>query len=109
MTFYPTSYFQVQSERHPDMAFVHIHPGAVDTPGLNSLWVVRLLHPILRFFLTSPADCAQWMMYPLLSSEFSNGGYWLDRRAGTKELGDNVSDDIAKTVWEHTVEVAQLQ
>jgi hypothetical protein len=101
--------FQVQSEQHPDVAFMHIHPGMVDTPGFNFHWVIRMLHPILKLFITSPADCAEWMMYPLLNPDFAKGGYWLNRHAETKTLGDNVNDDIAKTVWDHTVEVAQLQ
>jgi hypothetical protein len=49
------------------------------------------------------------MMYAMLNPEFAKGPYWLSRRGDKKTLGKNINDDIAKKVWDHTVEVARLQ
>ena len=66
---------------------------------------MRMLHPIIKHFVYTPADCAENMMYAMLNPEFATGGYWLSDRAEKKVLGGNVTDDIANKVWEHTVEV----
>lgn len=91
------------------MAFVHIYPGQVDTPGMNFLWIVRMLHPILKYLVYTPADCAENMMYALLNPEFATGGYWLSDRADKKKLPGHVTDDVAKKVWNHTLEVISIQ
>jgi len=100
---------QLQSEWHPDIAFIHIYPGTVDTPAFTFLWVIRLLHPILKYLVWTPEDCAENMMYPLFSSQFTKGPYWLGQRADKKTLGKNVTDEIARRVWEHTIEIARLE
>ncbi|KAG8740086.1 hypothetical protein FRC10_004764 [Ceratobasidium sp. 414] len=46
--------------QHPDIAFIHADPGVVLTPmATNFHWSMKLLHPIIRLFSVSPADCAQ--------------------------------------------------
>ncbi|KAI0824812.1 hypothetical protein BC628DRAFT_1321661 [Trametes gibbosa] len=100
--------FAHYAELNPDISFVHIHPGVVRTPLLQTS------HPILRFLnpltyaLTypisnTPEDCAEWMLYGLLQS-----GPGLSRR-NTK--GEDIgktrfygNEEDAKRLWEHTKE-----
>jgi hypothetical protein len=49
------------------------------------------------------------MLYPLLSEEFDKGGYWLTKNADKLGLGPNISDEVTKKVWEHTLLRAQIQ
>lgn len=49
------------------------------------------------------------MLYPLLSPDFNKGGYWLSKSADKLTLGPNISDEVTKKVWEHTLVRAQLQ
>lgn len=91
------------------MEFVHIYPGTVDTPALNVHWIITMLHPILKHFIYTPADCAENMMYALLKPEFATGGYWLSAQADKKKLPGHVTDDIATKVWNHTLEVIRVQ
>ncbi|KAJ6487142.1 hypothetical protein C8R47DRAFT_1127864 [Mycena vitilis] len=61
--------------KHPDIAFTHIHPGQVRTPGaiLDAGWLLAPLGWLitrLRSFITvSEAECAQYMLYGLLDVE----------------------------------------
>ncbi|KAJ7683773.1 hypothetical protein B0H17DRAFT_865844, partial [Mycena rosella] len=68
--------------QHPDLAFMHIRPGAVDTPG-GVLYMGRLLSPLtwlislfMAKLLVIPQvgtmatifdDCAQYMLYGLFN------------------------------------------
>jgi hypothetical protein len=89
---------------------MHIYPGIVDTPAGPLVWpIVRLLRPVLKHLIWTPEDCAENMMYALLNPEFAKGPYWLGQRADKKALGNNINEDIAQKVWEHTIEVAKLQ
>ena len=47
-------------------------------------------------------------MYAMFSPDFAQGGYWLNKMADTQTLGDNANDDVAKVVWDHTKDVAQI-
>lgn len=100
---------KVQSERHPDIAFVHMYPGAVDTPALRIHWALNLVLPLAKPFLLTPEDSAQSLLYPLLSPESSKGGYWLSKKADKLALADNITDEVVQKVWDNTVEHAQLQ
>lgn len=63
--------------QHPDIAFIHAYPGGVNTPGVTNFhWSVRLLSPIVKMITVSPAECAQWMLYPLLDPQFSKGAFY---------------------------------
>jgi hypothetical protein len=70
---------------------------------------MNVIIPLARPFLRTPQDCAQSMLYPLLSPEFDKGGYWLTKNADKLTLGPNISDEVTKKVWEHTLLRAQLQ
>jgi hypothetical protein len=70
---------------------------------------MNIIIPLARPFLRTPQDCAQWMLYPLLSPEFDKGGYWLSKYADKLTLGPNISDEVTKKVWEHTLLRAQLE
>ncbi|KIM33643.1 hypothetical protein M408DRAFT_326307 [Serendipita vermifera MAFF 305830] len=96
------------SEQNPDIAFMHIYPGTVDTPANNIHWIVTALHPVLKHLMWTPADCAENMMYALLKPEFSAGGYWFGRKGDQTTPGSYITEEVIKKVWEHTVEVAQL-
>jgi hypothetical protein len=85
----------------------------VDTPGLRFNWFFSFLaSTILRFFLLTPEDAAQYMLYPLLSSEagFSEGGgHRMNNKAEELPARDDLTDEIVKKVWDWTLERIKVQ
>jgi len=65
------------ASKNPTIAFTHIYPGFVNTPGLDVAldlgWAVApltwILLKILRTFAITPAVCAEHMLYALLDGE----------------------------------------
>lgn len=96
------------SEQNPDIAFLHIYPGTVDTPAMNIHWIITVLHPLIKHFVWTPAECAENMMYPMLRPEFATGGHWFGQKGDETTPGNLINGEITKKIWEHTVEVAQL-
>lgn len=100
---------QVLAEQHPDIVFIHTFPGYVDTTAYDFHWAIRLISPIMKLFLITPENCAENMIYPLESPDFARGWFLLNERAERQNLGASVTDEMAKKVWEHTIEVAKLE
>ncbi|KAF9552444.1 NAD(P)-binding protein [Agrocybe pediades] len=93
--------------REPDIAFTHTYPGPVFTGTIsNQRLITRLLviplRPILWLITTPKEDCAEYMLYPLLSAE--SGMHRRDKR------GDDIgmtkfptAEGAAKVLWEHSM------
>ncbi|KAJ7102737.1 hypothetical protein C8R44DRAFT_988112 [Mycena epipterygia] len=94
--------------RDPDIAFIHICPGFVNTPVWDSPhWGMGLLSPLIKPLLwiiaVSPEVCAEHMLFGLFSDE--KGFIRRDSK------GDNVgmknyfgSEEGRKKLWDHTVQ-----
>ncbi|KAF9481075.1 NAD(P)-binding protein [Pholiota conissans] len=97
--------------REPDIAFSHIFPGNVDTPGLgpsedSSLLVKTafgVMRPLIWLASTKQEVCAEYMLYTLLSAE--KGMY--RRNSSADDIGMKSfpgTKEAQKILWEHTVE-----
>jgi len=98
------------AKRHPQMAFTHAYPGAVNTPIVGGLpFYARIPAMLLLPFATSVADCSDWMIYNLLRPEHKTGAYFVtnkgDHANRSRYFGN---EDIRKKVWDHSVEVTGL-
>ncbi|CAA7261277.1 unnamed protein product [Cyclocybe aegerita] len=62
------------AKREPSIAFTHMYPGFVDT-GMFSFsnpilkFIVFLFRPVLRLMLTTPQDCAEYVLHALLDAD----------------------------------------
>ena len=98
------------SEQHPNVTFIHIYPGTVDTPAMRPNWWMSIITTLLKpFIVITPEVCAQFMLYPLLSPEFASGGYLLDQHAKKIAYPKNLEGDVATKVWEHLVSVTETK
>ena len=94
-------------EQNPGISFVHIYPGVVRTPLLQTSHpVLRYLNPLtyalLYPFSVSPEDCAEYMLYGLLQTE---KGKFSRRDASGDDIGRSRyygTEEERKAVWEHT-------
>ena len=100
-------YCQKFASENPKLSFVHIFPGVVSTNMLSSsnnpLLSIsgKVLMPLLKPFMTSPADCAQYMWYALHTN---NGGAF---RAGSKgedmgKVGYFGNREQMEKLWQHS-------
>jgi hypothetical protein len=73
----------------------------------NFHWSTRALTPLLRFVITSPADCAEWMWSSLWSSDpqFKTGAHRLDNHGDPVRPNKAITPEAVKKIWEHAVEV----
>jgi len=106
-------YFQKFASENPKLSFVHIYPGIVSTnimsssnSGLLSI-SGKVLMPLLKPFMTSPPDCAQYMWNALHSR---NGGAF---RAGSKgeDLGKEGyfgNREQMEKLWQHSKETTDV-
>jgi len=94
------------ARRHPDLTFVHTMPGFVNTPILSKDKPILgwIFGPLGSLFATNPQDCAEWMLYPLLSKEFGKGGFHLNNHAEPSKPNKYVTEESRRTVWEHVLE-----
>lgn len=100
---------KVLAERHPDITFIHVYPGMVDTPLMRVNWWMSMLMNVSKPFLCKPRDAAQFLLYPFLNSEFGGGAYYLDENANQLKLNDTFTDDFTSRVWEHSLQRAQVR
>ncbi|KAG8845422.1 hypothetical protein FRB91_001763 [Serendipita sp. 411] len=100
---------KIQSEKHPQIAFIHINPGLVDTPGNKTNVLARILS-LLAWYWTKPVrQAAQILLYPLLSSEdFRKGGHWLSPTADKHTLSSNITTEVAQKVWDYSVDRTKM-
>lgn len=92
------------SKRYPDISFIHILPGFVNTPlsNLNN----SVLRWLMGWIATSPEDCAEYMTYGLVHENFRKG-YWLLNNRADKTTTSTHTDEITTKVWDHTVELTE--
>ena len=107
-------YLQSFSDRQPDMAFTHMHPGLVRAPiAIPQHWAFKPLYPVI-YVLTYPfsisiSESAEYHLHALLVGE--NGSF---RRGPKGDLLENKgkgyfsSEEAKKKLWEHTVEVTTV-
>jgi hypothetical protein len=97
------------SEKHPDITFIHMYPGVVDTPILRFHWFVSMFVSIIRPLLRKAPDAGQFLLYPLLNSEFDGGAYFLGENAQLLSLDGLLTDELTNKVWEHSLKRAQVE
>jgi hypothetical protein len=130
--------FEELADQHAGkISFTHIYPGLVDGPGflsdVNPLWfriVWRVMKPLMSWYMTSPEDCGEVMLflatarYPAKGTakegdvaggvaysstrELGGRAYGVDQRGDeNKEVkyGKVRKEDTRKRVWEHTMGV----
>ncbi|KAJ6527064.1 hypothetical protein B0H19DRAFT_1196350, partial [Mycena capillaripes] len=74
--------------QHPGLAFTHICPGQVRTPGaiLEAGWLLAplgwLISRLREFITISQDECAQYMLYALLSPDPARGGLFIRDNRG---------------------------
>ncbi|KAG8815204.1 hypothetical protein FRC18_001602 [Serendipita sp. 400] len=101
---------KVQSERHPNLPFIHVFPGIVNTPATRVSLFTRAIAALSWYWIKQVDPIAQSFLYPLLSSEdFKRGGYWISQSAEKLPLAGNITDEVAKKVWDHSVERTTLR
>jgi len=91
--------------RYPVIGFTHVYPGLVDTPLKTGHWALKAISPLFTLLMTSPQDCAEWMMRPLFDPSFSKGAFHLDSLAEpvpAKKL--YMTEQAQKAVYEHLLE-----
>ncbi|KAI0705059.1 hypothetical protein C8T65DRAFT_809887 [Cerioporus squamosus] len=96
--------FEHHIRENPDLAFVHICPGAVATPILQSkYWVLRQFIALWNVFAIAPEECAEYMLYALFQTErgFSRRNQKGDDIGNLRHFG---SDEARERVWEHSKE-----
>jgi len=92
------------SIRHPKIPFIHIYPGAVNTPlpFRQASWYVRWAAKAWAPFATSVADAGEFMSYGLLNKEYAKGFFLLDSNGKPQKPLKAQTEDMRKKVWEHT-------
>ncbi|KAI0692007.1 hypothetical protein C8T65DRAFT_699628 [Cerioporus squamosus] len=96
--------FEHHVKENPDLAFVHINPGAVATSLVQgSHWALRPLVALASAIAAAPEDCAEYMLYALFQTErgFSRRNQKGDDIGDLKHYG---SDEERERVWEHSKE-----
>ncbi|KAG8877237.1 hypothetical protein FRB97_001927 [Tulasnella sp. 331] len=91
------------AKAHPQMSFMHIFPGAVNTSLTRNLhWSLKPLLSVASLAFTSQKDCGEWMLYPLLSPAFRQGAFYLDNHAEPVPPKQIITSEPArKIVIEH--------
>ncbi|OWA54192.1 Dehydrogenase/reductase SDR family member 12 [Hypsibius exemplaris] len=74
--------------KHPGILFLSMHPGWVDTPGVQTS--LPTFHKLLHSFLRSPeegADTTVWLAtIPRTHAALHNGAFYFDRKEAAKHL-----------------------
>lgn len=134
-TFMKTFYLEELAEKHAGkISFVHIYPGLVDGPAFYGddipLWfrvVWRAMKPLMSWYMTSPEDCGQIMVflatykYPAKGTvaegakvaystqhELGGGCYAVGQRGDESKKVSWVNardNDTGRNVWRHTQEI----
>jgi len=98
------------ADRHPNIPFIHAHPGYVRTPIFHNSpsYLVKLtgfvIFTIGRLFTISSEECAEWMWSIVATVNDGRGSYRMDPHGKdmgktTKYFGD---EEKRKGLWEHT-------
>ncbi|KAF6760706.1 hypothetical protein DFP72DRAFT_1165865 [Ephemerocybe angulata] len=115
---------QAFAKRYPDISFTHAYPGAVDSGMLRfegnlrvlNILTQLLLRPLIRVVMTSTGDCAEWMVYSLLSGSKEvdgvAGGMFRRNNRG-EDIGmdafPNVEEEEEKLFFEHCMDAVSVR
>ncbi|KAG8771375.1 hypothetical protein FRC15_003486 [Serendipita sp. 397] len=90
---------------YPKARFAQIFPGAVTTPGATAFPGVKLILPLFRFALMTPAECAQIMWWRMWTSAspWSTGAHQINHRGEEITHNPHVTEEVRKAVWEHAL------
>ncbi|KIY62411.1 hypothetical protein CYLTODRAFT_433330 [Cylindrobasidium torrendii FP15055 ss-10] len=101
------------SKRHPTVAFTHISPGMVSTPGFEHLFEWKpmlILKPLLSIlcylFATKAEVAAEYFLYALLHVDH---GRWYRRTPQGDDAGPRVQNaGYNDAVWKHSLEITAV-
>ncbi|KIO21687.1 hypothetical protein M407DRAFT_245408 [Tulasnella calospora MUT 4182] len=108
---YNDNFVAEYAARHPNVSFIHINPGAVNSSLTQNIlpWYFKpLLFPV-TLFLRSISDCGEYMTSALLNPAYKTGGFWLNQSVdsiSTSRLYVGDEDARQKLVEHYTKEVA---
>ncbi|KAK0482695.1 hypothetical protein IW261DRAFT_1333916 [Armillaria novae-zelandiae] len=99
------------AKRDPEIAFTHIYPGLVNTPGTRPThWALRLISPLISLFVwlsaISPEESAEYMLFSL----FDGKKGFFHRSPKGDDLGMKgypFTEEEKKAVWDHSMEVTR--
>ncbi|KAG8807341.1 hypothetical protein FRC17_004508 [Serendipita sp. 399] len=92
---------------YPSVRFAHIFPGTVSTPMATSIPGSKLLLPLFRFAIMTPAECAQIMWWRIWTSDpaWSTGAHQIGLRGLEVPHNPHVSEEVRKAIWEHALKM----
>ncbi|PBK80194.1 NAD(P)-binding protein [Armillaria gallica] len=99
------------AKRNPEIAFSHIYPGLVNTPGTRPThWPLRLFSPLISLLVwlaaISPEESAEYMLFALFDREKG----FFHRSSKGDDLGMKgypFTEEEKKAVWGHSVTVTR--
>lgn len=94
------TFSQEYSKRHPTLSFIHIFPGLVDTPGITKHmpWYIKVAGPVVKLASKSIDDAGEVMASALTSSDFHQGGYYLNENAEVIPAEKIKSDETSRQI-----------
>lgn len=102
---YNDNFVAEYSSRHPNISFIHLLPGWINTPIVRGLpWYLRTLAPVFGAIgARSMSTCGEYLTWALLNPEYKIGGFWLGPNADpVDEAKLHVNDEEArKKLVEH--------
>ncbi|KAG9046095.1 hypothetical protein FS837_005082 [Tulasnella sp. UAMH 9824] len=107
---YNDNFIAEYAARHPNVSFIHIMPGFVNTPLSQGLpWYFKPLISAANIFSRSISDCGEYMTSALLNPAYKTGGFWLNQDGDSiaaRRLYVDDEDARRKLVEHYTKEVA---
>ncbi|KAJ3105745.1 hypothetical protein HDU97_007565 [Phlyctochytrium planicorne] len=105
-TFYSDLAAESFSLNHPNITFLHAHPGAVATNLFRDLpsYIRVPANFLAPYLLTHPNDAGDAMAYSVLAPEFHHkqtGWALLNERAAAGQKLKGHTDDVREKVWKH--------
>ncbi len=87
-----------------------LHPGAVDTNlGQDNGWLFKLIHPLTKFFLRSPADGARTSIHLCTSPELADTtGLYFQNEKPKRPTDLALDDDAAERLWKLSADMVGL-
>ncbi|KUF78796.1 hypothetical protein AM587_10005587 [Phytophthora nicotianae] len=104
-TLYSDLMAQALSEHAPNVSFMHLYPGFVNTGLFDRFpWYVRVPSKIFAVIAAhSPERCAEYLVATLTKPEFAAGWKLLGERGEPLAKTKYHTDKLKNIVWEHTL------
>ncbi|KAG9046094.1 hypothetical protein FS837_005081 [Tulasnella sp. UAMH 9824] len=107
---YNDNFVAEYTARHPNVSFIHINPGPVNTNLAQGLpWYFKPLLLVASIFTRSISECGEYMTSALLNPAYKAGGFWLNQDVesiSARRLYVDNEDARKKLVEHYTKEVA---